>query len=92
MIVRRSNGEIVELKVSAVDRRKRLVVIDIVEYKSRFIFSDATGSIALTDDGRKVLDNTKPAITHVSKSVYTAMAGWAGAILNDKRRKNIERK
>lgn len=86
MIITRSNGEEVELKVVFVDRRKREVIIDILQYNSRFIFSDVTGKIALTDDGRHKIDEDLPATTHVSKSVYAGLAKWAGSILNDRRR------
>lgn len=86
MIITRGNGEEVELKVVSVDRRKREVIIDILQYNSRFTFSDITGKIVLVDDGRQKIDEDLPAITHVSKSVYAGLAKWAGSIINDRRR------
>lgn len=85
MIVIRTSGEKVELKVSAVDRLHRLITIDILEYNSRFVFSDMAGSISLVENGRQPIDKAWPATTHVSRSIYRAMAGWAGSILNDRR-------
>lgn len=87
MIISRTNGEKIELKVVSVDRPKRIVVIDIPQYNSRFTFSSRTGQIALTASGRQAIDKSWPAIRHVSKSVYAAMAKWAGSILADKRRR-----
>ncbi|OGY43844.1 MAG: hypothetical protein A3B89_04820 [Candidatus Buchananbacteria bacterium RIFCSPHIGHO2_02_FULL_40_13] len=86
MIIIRSNGEAVELKVVSVDRRKREVVIEIPKYNSQFTFSDMTGRIALTENGRQVINKTQPATIHVARSVYAGLAMWAGSILGDSRR------
>jgi len=85
VIVTRSSGETVELKVNAVDRQKRLVTIIIAEYNAQFIFSDKTGKIALVDNGRQKIDENEPATEHVSQTVYAAMVKWAIAILKDRR-------
>ena len=86
MIVTRSNGELVELRVVSVDRLGRRVIIDIPEYNGRFTFSDVTDRVVLVDNGRQSIVKTKPATVHVSQSVYTGMAKWAGSILSDRRR------
>lgn len=85
MIVTRSSGETVELKVSAVDLQKRLVTIIIAEYNAQFIFTDRTGKIALVENGRQVINENSPVTLHVSRTVYLAMANWAGSILNERR-------
>lgn len=87
IVVTRSNGEQVALLLNNVDRRKREVVIDIPEYNGRFTFLDITGKVVLADGGRRLIDPNQPATTHVSRSVYAAMAKWAGSILNDNRRR-----
>ena len=86
MVIWRSNGEAVELKVFSVDRKRRLVVMEIPAYNSRFTFSDSTGKVALTEGGRQTINESLPATTHVSRSVYAGLAMWAGSILNDRRR------
>ena len=78
MVITRSNGEVVELKVVSVDRQKREVVIDILQYNSLFTFSTKTGKVALTSDGRRAINKSLPATTHVSRSVYVGLAMWAG--------------
>ena len=91
MIIIRSNGEAVELKVVSVDRRKREVVIEIPKYNSQFTFSDMTGRIALTENGRQVINKTQPATIHVARSVYAGLAMWAGSILGDSRRGTLKK-
>ena len=86
MVIKRRDGRLVELKVVSVDRQKWEVVIDIPEYNSRFTFSDVTGKIALTQNGRQKIDENLSATTHISQSVYAGLARWAGSILNDRRR------
>lgn len=85
MVVTRSNGQQVVLVLHAVDRLLSLVSIDIPAYNSRFTFSKATGKVALISGGRQVIDGSKPAITHVSGSVYAGLMKWTSSILKSKR-------
>ena len=90
-ITRKSNSERVVLYLEAVDRMARRVIIDIPQapYNTRFTFSDVDGQIkgraSIVSGGRQAIDESKSATTHVSQTVYSGLAKWAGSILNDRR-------
>jgi hypothetical protein len=91
-ITRKSNGEKVVCYLEAVNRNKRLVVLEIPQdpYNSRFTFSDVDGEIeneiSIVSGSRQAIDESKLVTDHVSTTVYAGMAGWAGSILNSRRR------
>lgn len=87
-IVYRTNGDQVHLVMDNVIRQKGQavrVIIAIPTYNSRFVFVlDQNGKVKLAD--RQKIDVNQEAETHVSRSVYAGLTGWAGAILNERRR------
>ena len=86
-IVYRSNGDEVHLVMDEVIRQKGRavkVIIAIPAYNARFIFVlGPNGQVKLAD--RRKIDIGQEAVAHVSRSVYAGLAGWAGAILKEKR-------
>ena len=83
IVVKRTNGEKVTLILGHVDRQKRHVAISIPAFNARIIFSDIGGKTTVID--RQKINDSDPATIHVSQSVYTGMARWAGSILSSQR-------
>lgn len=91
MMVMRQNGEQVLLRLWRVDRRRQRVGFDLPEYNARLVFTNVGGHIQIiSETDRRPLDSERPAILHVSKSVYRNLARWAGSILNSRRQAKEE--
>lgn len=88
MIVTRSNGEEVKLKLFHVSWARRQAVIDIPQYNCRLTFALTEKWVNLIKR-EKINLNRPDALLHVSKSVWNrdfkGVAIWANSVLRDNR-------
>ena len=86
----KTDREEVVIELKAVDRKRRRVKFEIPKYNAFFIFTEIDGSRIFIFNDDRDRGSIKPgleAVIHVSHSVYSEMAGWAGSILHSKRPK-----
>lgn len=78
----------VEFFTTAVDRKRRRVMIEVPPYNARFIFTETPEGVRIidSDHDRQAIDSEQEVTDHVHDGVYARMAQVAASILNAKRR------
>jgi hypothetical protein len=80
-----SKGESFKVELVKVDRTRSRVMFEISQLNARFIFTVTHRPQIIQDSDRQVIDPEKQSTLHVSRSLYRAMASWAGSIIHDRR-------